>query len=91
MAHQHDSTDDEVQDIRNLVERVAQRHGEESPLPSGYILACEYLDDDGERMWALRYEPSQGYATTLGLAKLVQLDADRIARDTLGLLDADDE
>ena len=77
--------DEDVQDIRALIERLAKRHGEENPLPTGYVLAASYLDDDGHRTWTLRYDPDQGYDGTLGLAKLVALDTERIARDTLGI------
>jgi hypothetical protein len=85
VAHESESTDEEVLDIRQMVERIARRHGETSPMPVGYVLACEYLDDDGARLWALRYDPDQGYGTSLGLAKLIELDTERIARETLGL------
>lgn len=85
MPDEGDSSAEEVADIRQLVERVAQRHGEATPMPVGYVLACEYLDDKGERLWALRYDPDQGYGTSLGLAKLIELDTERIARETLGL------
>jgi hypothetical protein len=85
MAHEHDSDAEELQDIRQLVERIAKRMGVENPLPVAYSLACEYLDDDGERTWAIRYDKDQGYAATVGLAKMLELDADRIARLTLGL------
>jgi hypothetical protein len=85
VAHEHDSDEEEVADLRQMVERIAKRHGEESPLPVGYVLAVEYLDDEGDRLWGLRYDPDQGYGTTLGLAKLIELDTERIARETLGL------
>jgi hypothetical protein len=87
MVFEGESSDDEVLDLRQVVERIAKRHGESSPMPVGYVLACEYLDDDGERLWALRYDPDQGYGTSLGLAKLIELDTERIARETLGLND----
>ncbi len=85
MPDEHDSRDEEVQDIRQTVERIGIRHGETTPMPVGYVLACEYLDDSGERLWALRYDPDQGYGTTLGLAKLIEMDTERVARETLGL------
>lgn len=91
MAYEADSTDAEGFAIRLMVEQIAKNHGEESPMPVGYILACEYIADDGERLWALRYDPRQGYGTSLGLAKLVELDTERIARETLGLDAVDDE
>jgi hypothetical protein len=87
VAHAGESTAEEVLDIRQLVERIAKRHGDKTPMPVGYVLACEYLDDEGVRLWALRYDPDQGYGTSLGLAKLIELDTERIARETLGLDD----
>lgn len=89
MAIEDEATPEEAQDIRQLVERIAKRHGESTPMPVGYVLACEYLDDEGDRVWALRYDPDQGYGTHLGLAKLIELDADRAARETLGLDEAE--
>lgn len=85
MADEVDSTDEEVADLRQTVERIALRHGKANPLPVGYVLACEYLDDDGDRSWALRYDPDQGFGTALGLAKLIEMDTERMARETLGL------
>jgi hypothetical protein len=82
------SSPEEAVDIRQVVERIAKRHGEKTPMPVGYVLACEYLDDKGQRLWALRYDPDQGYGTCLGLAKLIELDTERIARETLGLGDS---
>ncbi len=90
MAYEADSTDDEVLAIRQMVEQIAKNHGETTPMPVGYILACEYLDDAGNRTWALRYDPDQGYGGCLGLAKLVELDAERMARETLGMDAVDD-
>lgn len=85
MAQEGDSSPEEEHDIRSLVTRIAKREGELRPVPVGYIVACEYLDDSGDRKWALRYDPDQGYGTHLGLAKLIELDADRVARETLGI------
>jgi hypothetical protein len=91
VAHEHDSLDEEVTDLRQMVERIAKRHGEQNPLPVGYVVAVEYLDDDGDRLWALRYDPDQGFGTSLGLAKLIEMDGERMARETLGLDDDGEE
>lgn len=65
MPEERDSSEEEVLALRKMVEGIARDHGEEHPLSVGYIVACEYLDDDGDRVWALRYDPDQGYGTTL--------------------------
>jgi hypothetical protein len=89
VSEEHESSAEEVAELRQMVEHIGQRNGEENPLPVGYVIAVEYLDDEGHRLWGIRYDPDQGYGTTLGLAKLIELDTERIARETLGL-DGDD-
>lgn len=79
--------DADVQDMRTVVESIAKRQGHEHPLPLGYLLACEYLDDDGTRTWSLRYDPDMGLGSMLGLAKIVQMDTDEEARRVIGLDD----
>ena len=84
MAFHSDSPDEEVFDIRNLVTRLAERHGEDNPIATGYVLMGTYLTDEGERLWIIRTDPEMGHAELVGLTQMLAYHGQQVMIETMG-------
>lgn len=84
-----DNCDEDVKDIRELVERIAKRQGFENPRCTGFVMSMDFLDDVGDHKWAYRCDPDQGNDSILRLGKIVEIEVTNAALVLFNMVDND--